>query len=117
MQNLRRTLVGDKAFYKAVFAIVTPIIIQNAITNFVSLLDNIMVGQVGTVQMSGVAIANTLLSVHTLCVFGAISGVCFRYERLSKRRRYPYRRLLLAAVCRFRVTKKRIATTLLSCSE
>ena len=74
MQNLRRTLVGDKAFYKAVFAIVTPIIIQNAITNFVSLLDNIMVGQVGTVQMSGVAIANTLLSVHTLCVFGAISG-------------------------------------------
>jgi hypothetical protein len=30
----------------------------------------------------------------------------------------PYRRLLLAAVCRFRVTKKRrIATTLLSCSE
>ena len=53
-----------------------------------------------------------------LYVFGAISGVCFRYERLSKRRRYPYRRLLLAAVCRFRVTKKRrIATTLLSCSE
>ena len=53
-----------------------------------------------------------------LYVFGAISGAFFRYERLSKRRRYPYRRLLLAAVCRFRVTKKRrIATTLLSCSE
>ena len=26
-----------------------------------------------------------------LYVFGAISGVCVRYERLSKRRRYPYR--------------------------
>ena len=53
-----------------------------------------------------------------LYVFGAISGAFFRYERLSKRRRYPYRRLLPAAVCRFRVTKKRrIATTLLSCSE
>ena len=53
-----------------------------------------------------------------LYVFGAISGVCFRYERLSKRWRYPYRRLLITAVCRFRVTKKRrISTTLLSCSE
>ena len=53
-----------------------------------------------------------------LYVFGAISGAFFRYERFSKRRRYPYRRLLLAAVRRFRVTKKRrIATTLLSCSE
>ena len=50
--------------------------------------------------------------------FGAISGAFFQYEQLSKRRRYPYRRLLLAAVCHFRVTKKRrIATTLLSCSE
>lgn len=74
MQNLRSVLVGDRAFYKAVLSIVTPIIVQNAITNFVSLLDNVMVGQVGTVQMSGVAIANTLLFVYTLCIFGAISG-------------------------------------------
>jgi len=53
-----------------------------------------------------------------LYVFGAISGVFFRYERLSRRWQYPYRRLLLAAVCRFRVTKKRrIATTLFPYSE
>ena len=40
--------IGDRAFYRRVFAIAIPIIIQNGITNFVSLLDNIMVGQVGT---------------------------------------------------------------------
>ncbi len=48
--------------------------IQNGITNFVSLLDNIMVGQVGTSQMSGVSIVNGLLFVFNLCVFGACSG-------------------------------------------
>ena len=57
-----------------VLAIVVPIIIQNAITNFVNLLDNIMVGQVGTEQMSGVSIANQLMFVFNLCVFGGISG-------------------------------------------
>ncbi len=66
--------IGDRAFYQRIFAIAIPIIIQNGITNFVSLLDNIMVGQVGTLQMSGVSIANQLLFVFNLCVFGASSG-------------------------------------------
>ena len=71
---LRQLLFGDRAFYAMVLAIVMPIIIQNAITNFVNLLDNVMVGQVGTEQMSGVSIANQLLFVFNLCVFGGISG-------------------------------------------
>ena len=66
--------IGDKAFYRRVFGVALPIIIQNGITNFVSLLDNIMVGQVGTVPMSGVSIVNGLLFVFNLCVFGASSG-------------------------------------------
>ncbi len=66
--------IGDKAFYKMVLAIAVPIMVQNGITNFVSLLDNIMIGQVGTEQMSGVAIVNQLLFVYNLCLFGAVSG-------------------------------------------
>ena len=66
--------VGDRAFYKRVFQIAVPIIIQNGITNFVSLLDNIMVGQVGTLPMSGVSIVNQLIFVFNLCIFGASSG-------------------------------------------
>ena len=58
-----------------VFAVAIPILIQNVITNFVNLLDNIMVGSVGTEQMSGVSIANILLFVFNLAVFGATSGV------------------------------------------
>ena len=40
--------IGDKKFYRTVLAIAIPIMIQNGITNFVSLLDNIMIGRVGT---------------------------------------------------------------------
>lgn len=72
--NLIHKLVGDKAFYKMVLAIAVPIMIQNGITNFVSLLDNIMIGQIGTEQMSGVAIVNQLLFVYNLCLFGGVSG-------------------------------------------
>ena len=64
----------DWAFYRRIFSVALPMIIQNGITNFVSMLDNIMVGQVGTVQMSGVSIVNQLLFVFNLCVFGAMSG-------------------------------------------
>ena len=72
--SIRKKLFGDKAFYAMVLGVAVPIIIQNGITNFVSLLDNIMVGRVGTEQMSGIAIVNQLLLVFNLAIFGAISG-------------------------------------------
>ncbi len=65
---------GDRKFYGRVFAVMVPILIQNVITNFVSLLDNIMVGQVGTEPMSGVAIVNQLLFVFNITVFGMQAG-------------------------------------------
>ncbi len=65
---------GDKAFYKKIMLVAIPIMIQNGMTNFVNLLDNIMVGRVGAEQMSGVAIVNQVLFVFNLCIFGAISG-------------------------------------------
>ncbi|GFI22273.1 putative FMN/FAD exporter YeeO [Lachnospiraceae bacterium] len=66
--------IGNKDFYKMVLMIAVPIMIQNGITNFVNLLDNIMIGQVGTEQMSGVAIVNQLIFVYNLCIFGGVSG-------------------------------------------
>lgn len=74
MRNLKERYIGNKAFYKMVLLVAVPIMIQNAITNFVSLLDNIMVGMVGTEQMSGVAIVNQLMMVYNICIFGAVSG-------------------------------------------
>lgn len=72
--GLREKFIGDKKFYKMILMIAVPIMIQNGITNFVSMLDNIMVGQVGTEQMTGVAIVNQLIFVYNLCIFGGVSG-------------------------------------------
>ena len=69
-----RKFIGTREFYKKVFLIAIPIMIQNFITNFVSMLDNIMVGQIGTDQMSGVAIVNQLIFVFNISMFGAVSG-------------------------------------------
>ena len=69
-----RKYIGDRDFYRRLFAVMTPVLIQNVITNFVSLLDNVMVGQVGTEPMSGVAIVNQLLFVFNICIFGGLAG-------------------------------------------
>ena len=66
--------IGNKEFYRMALTVALPMMIQNAVTNFVSLLDNIMVGRVGTLQMTGVSVVNQLLFVYNLCVFGAVAG-------------------------------------------
>ena len=72
--TFKRKFIGDRNFYRKVIYIVIPMIVQNAITSFVNFLDNIMVGQIGTEQMTGVAIVNQLIFVFNLCIFGAVSG-------------------------------------------
>lgn len=72
--KLRTTLIGTKEFYRRVISIVVPMIIQNTITNVVSLLDNVMIGRIGTLQMSAVTIVNQLMFVFYLCIFGAMAG-------------------------------------------
>ena len=74
LKRFKEKFIGDKDFYKLVLMVATPMMIQNGITNFVSLLDNIMVGQLGTEQMSGVAIVNQLMMVFNISIFGAVSG-------------------------------------------
>ena len=51
-RNILSMFIGDKDFYKKTALIVVPIIIQNTVSNVVNFLDNVMVGQVGTLQMS-----------------------------------------------------------------
>lgn len=66
--------VGDRAFYFSMLHLAIPLIIQQAVSSFVSLLDNVMVGALGTESISGVAIVNQLVFVYYLTVFGTLSG-------------------------------------------
>ena len=67
--------IFEKNFIRHTMMIALPIMLQNGITNFVNMLDNIMVGRVGTDPMTGVSIVNSLLFVWNLCVFGGLSGI------------------------------------------
>lgn len=66
--------IGSKAFYHGLLILIVPMIIQQGITSFVSLLDNVMVGRLGTESMSGVAIVNQLIFVFNLTIFGGLAG-------------------------------------------
>ena len=70
-----KKLIGDKRFYKTVFTLLVPIIIQQFISSFVSLLDNVMVGSLGTEAISATSIANSVMMVFNLAIFGGLSGV------------------------------------------
>lgn len=80
-----KKFIGDRAFYKRYLMLALPMILQNAITNLVSFLDNIMVGQLGTEQMSGVAIVNQLIFVYNLAIFGAASAASILAHSISEK--------------------------------
>ncbi|MBQ4605530.1 MAG: MATE family efflux transporter, partial [Clostridia bacterium] len=69
-KTFRQKYIGDRAFYRMVLAIAIPLIIQQGITSFVSLLDNLMVGALGKESLSSVSIVNQLINVFNLTLFG-----------------------------------------------
>lgn len=69
-----KKFIGDKRFYRMVLTLVVPIVIQQGITNLVNLLDNVMVGGLGTESISAVAIVNQILMVFNMTIFGGLSG-------------------------------------------
>ena len=104
----RSRYFGDKAFYKTLMAIAVPVMLQNGLTNLVSLLDNIMVGAVGTEQMSGVSIVNQLLFVFNLCIFGGLSGAGIYTAQFFGKNdhegvRYTFRFKLMLALALFAI--------------
>ena len=96
--------IGDRAFYKTAMTVAMPIMLQNLITNLVNMLDNLMVGSIGTEEMSGVAIVNQLLFIFNLAVFGAMGGVgIFTAQFFGKGEnegiRYSFRYKIIISVC------------------
>ena len=69
-----KKLIGTKEFYRTVAVLALPLLLQNAVSTFVNLLDNLMVGRIGTEAMSGVSIVNQVLFVYNLCLFGGTGG-------------------------------------------
>lgn len=64
----------DRTIYRRALRLAVPMMIQNGITNMVTLVDNVMVGSLGTEAMTAVSIVGQLIFVYNLAIFGGISG-------------------------------------------
>ena len=69
-----KSLIGTKKFYKTVIAIALPVMLQQGITSFVSILDNLMVGQLDTISFDAVAIVNQILFIINIALVGGLAG-------------------------------------------
>ena len=65
----------QRGFYRNVFAIMIPIMLQNLITHTVTLADTFMVGMLGEQYLAAVTIATTPMFIMLILVFGVQSGM------------------------------------------
>ena len=66
--------ISDTSFYKKVLAISLPIMVQSGITGFVSMLDNLMIGTLGTEAMTGVSITNQLIMIFNYFCMSSLNA-------------------------------------------
>lgn len=69
-----KTLIGDRKFYKTLFQVAAPLVLQQLITTSVQLVDNVMVGRLGESSIGAVSVINQLYFIIILVTFGAYGG-------------------------------------------
>lgn len=62
------------SFVKTLFSIALPIILQDTLTSFVNMLDTIMVGQMGSVEIAAVGLVSEPLIKSVFAAVRLISG-------------------------------------------
>lgn len=64
----------NKVFLKSAFAIALPIALQSFITSAVNMVDVVMLGHLGDVDIAAAGCANQIFFLMSLCLFGVSSG-------------------------------------------
>ncbi len=68
------TLFDDKNFYRNLFTIAIPIMLQNLINSLVNMVDTVMIGRLGTTEIAAVGLGNQVFFLYTMILFGIGSG-------------------------------------------
>ncbi len=71
---MQKLFVRDASFYEKLLAIAVPVALQNLITVGVSMLDTLMLGSLGEVQLSASSLANQWFYMLTVINFGLAGG-------------------------------------------
>ncbi len=73
--KLTEYLFSDKRFYRAFIMLAVPIVIQNFMASALNLVDNLMIGMVGSNELSGVGQANQYFNILGFILYGLSGGV------------------------------------------
>ncbi len=68
--------IKNKKMMRMFVALAIPVALQNLLTYSVGLMDSVMVGSLGEVQLSSVTVANQPFFLFMMCLFGLASGAC-----------------------------------------
>ena len=75
MNNKRfKELFSDRRFYKSTFILAMPIVLQYLIASSINMLDTVMIGKVGEIELASVGIANQYYFLFSLIAMGISSG-------------------------------------------
>lgn len=74
MEKRQPIIIESKSLYKTLSRVALPIALQSLIASSLSLVDNLMVGNLGEVQLAAVGLSTQLLFVHWGVMFGFASG-------------------------------------------
>ena len=92
---------GDKDFYIKLVSLALPIALQNFIMSALNMVDTVMIGQLGEVEIASVALANQIFFLLTLLLFGISSGASIFNAQFWGKKDIPnIRRILgLSVLC------------------
>lgn len=69
-----KQIFSDKIFYGSLFSIAIPIMFQNLINSMVNMVDTILIGRLGTVEIAAVGLGNQVFFLLNMVLFGICSG-------------------------------------------
>jgi putative MATE family efflux protein len=71
---MKISLFDDRVFYKSLFTLAVPIMLQNLISSFVNMVDTVMIGRLGTTEIAAVGLGNQVFFLFNMVLFGICSG-------------------------------------------
>ena len=94
----------NDSFFKTVCSLAVPVTLQSMLQSSFSIVDQIMIGQLGTVSVAGVGLAGKFASIYSVVIsaIGAVAGIMIA-QYLGQKNKYEVRRsfytnLILGAV-------------------
>ena len=74
MSSVKNAMIRDKSFYQAVISIMIPVALQQAINVGVNMMDTLMLGSFGEIQLSASSLANEYYHFYNILCLGIIGG-------------------------------------------